>query len=227
MPLTLNELIKTLVDKEELDCVKALITLKESKYAEAIDKVLELDDSILPAVLASSNLNLPSPSTTTPTLNNVIEFQQPNYSSSSSEVFTLSQFKDDVKVKVDKAEETFPTLEMKVFKKLSIEQQMVLLTIAWAQKPSPSSYLIKHCQRISSFFNLHKDDRWRTYYSNNRTKMQTLITNSILRFKNSGLVIETKMSNINKHSVYQISELGLSVSRIIAHRVGFSLDTAI
>lgn len=223
MTLSLNELIKTLVDKEELDCVKALITLKESKYAEAIDRVLELDDSILPAVLASSNLNLPSPPTST--LNNVIEFQQPNYSP--SEVFTLSQFKDDVKVKVDKAEETFPTLEMKVFKKLSIEQQMVLLTIAWAQKPSPSSYLIKHCQRISSFFNLHKDDRWRTYYSNNRTKMQTLITNSILRFKNSGLVIETKMSNINKHSVYQVSELGLNVSRIIAHRVGFSLDTAI
>lgn len=223
MTLTLNELIKTLVDKEELDCVKALITLKESKYAEAIDRVLELDDSILPAVLASSNLNLPSPPTST--LNNVIELQQPNYSP--SEVFTLSQFKDDVKVKVDKSEKTLPTLEMKVFKKLSIEQQMVLLTIAWAQKPSPSSYLIKHCQRISSFFNLHKDDRWRTYYSNNRTKMQTLITNSILRFKHSGLVIETKMSNINKHSVYQVSELGLSVSRIIAHRVGFSLDTAI
>lgn len=223
MPLTLNELIKTLLDKEELDCVKALITLKESKYAEAIDRVLELDDNILPAVLASSTLNLPSPPTST--LNNVIEFQQPNYSP--SEVFTLSQFKDEVKEKVDKAEDTLPTLEMKVFKKLSIEQQMVLLTIAWAQKPSPSSYLIKHCQRISSFFNLHKDERWRTYYSNNRTKMQTLITNSIRKFKNSGLVIETKMSNINKPSVYQVSELGLNVSRIIAHRVGFSLDTAI
>lgn len=210
--LTIKSIIQSLVDKDELELAKSFINIKLSKYAPSINNLLSSGDSSELCKL----LNIETPKEVNPSQSNVI------VADSNTEVYILSDFRDKSKVAKNKTSDLSSE-----YNKLKPEQKMVLLTIAWAARPSTSSFIIKHCQRISCYFGLDQDSRWRLYYDNNRTKMQSLITNTISKFKKTGLILETKMSTLNKHSVYHLSNQGLSLGRMIADEVGFSLDSAI
>lgn len=248
--LTLKTMINQLIELDDYDIAKAVITLKESKYADALDaQLIETPETgELYQLLFPKRSQVPEPTppiavvtpliepaveelpVVTPLINAVSIVEVPKTDTSPlvkttpAEVYVLKDFKEVTNLKGDLIK---PPSSIDVFKKLTKEQKMVLLTLAWAKAPSPSSFIIKHCQRLSCYFQLDQDARWREFYPNNRSKMQSLITNSILKFKKIDLVVETKMSNLNKHSVYSLSSLGISVSRIIANDIRFSLDSTI
>lgn len=210
MDLTLKSIIETLVENDELDLARCFISIKLSKYANAMDILLAkgLNDNLIKELGLKPN---------TPTPPTVEEKTRP------SEIYLLSDFRTE-KLEHSQVKQSELT---KLYSKLKPEQKMILLTLAWAKRPSTSAFIIKHCQRISCYFRLDQDVRWRSYYDNNRTKMQSLITNTISKYKKSGIVIENKLSTLTKQSVYSLSDLGLSLSRMIANEVGFSLDSAI
>lgn len=220
--LTIKSIIQALVDKDELELAKSFINIKQSKYAPALNNLLSSGDS---SELCKLLGIIETPKEVNPSQSNAIPPKMPNNSfvaDSNTEVYLLSDFREKSQAAKNKTSELSSE-----YSKLKPEQKMVLLTIAWAARPSSSSFIIKHCQRISCYFGLDQDSRWRLYYDNNRTKMQSLITNTISKFKKTGLILETKMSTLNKHSVYHLSNQGLSLSRMIADEVGFSLDSAI
>jgi len=245
MTLTIKSLVHNLVDKEEFDLAKSILTLKQHPiYGEAFTSLFEMQDSSQLCKLlgndTNDNYNAIKPLSPVRVNNNSklkfeeslprMTLQTSNMPNSSTEVYALKDFKDksyssnqNTNYSVDKE-----TNEVnRIYNSLKLEHKMVLLTMAWASRPSTTSFIIKHCQRISCYFELDQDERWRTYYDNNRTKMQSLITNTISKYKKTGLIIETKMTTLNKHSVYHLSNQGLSVSRRIADEVGFSLDSSV
>jgi hypothetical protein len=105
--------------------------------------------------------------------------------------------------------------------KISLEKQLVLLTIAWCKRPIPTSYVCKQAQRLSFYFNLDKDKRWNQIDKWNKCKMRTDLVSALHLLKKQDYLSVESDSEKPTNKLYYLNGSGLELARRISETVGF------
>lgn len=217
--MDLREIIKDELSNSitDVDFVIELLEISKS-YSTTLDKLINK----VTKKLIDSFSTVDTPEVTE--VSNVVELKDYNLTNKKvvTEVVTTDVFEDQIELN--------KPLTINLLTKLTLEKQLILLTVAWCKRPIPTSYVCKQAQRLSFYFNLDKDSRWNEIDKWGKCKMRSDLIGALHSLKKQSY-LEEKGDTFNPNSNakhYYLTSLGLETVRAISDVVSFNpFDTAI